>query len=60
MAVLAWETGVDRNDPDALQKWADSCTIALVAGLVPAGLLFGGASYWRLRYLLVNVVDKFR
>ena len=60
MAALAWETGVDTTDPDAVKKWADACTIALVAGLVPVGLLFGGAGYWRLRYLLVNVVEKFR
>ena len=60
MAALAWQAGVDITNPDAVQKWADSCTIVMVAGLVPAMLLFGGASYWRLRYLLVNVLDKFR
>ena len=51
---------MDVSDPDAVYQWQRRCTIVMVVGLVPAGLLAAGVSYLRLRYLTHVVVNKFR
>ncbi len=59
MTALAPPLQTDITDPSAVYAFQQSCTIAMVAGVVPIALLFYGLGILRLRYT-DRVVRKFR
>lgn len=60
LPIMAFKLGADPSDPAQLLQLQTNCTISMWAGLLPAAMLGGLASYFRLRFFLVTVVDRFR
>mmetsp|Transcript_29309 Transcript_29309/g.64857 ORF Transcript_29309/g.64857 Transcript_29309/m.64857 type:complete len:2212 (+) Transcript_29309:218-6853(+) len=60
LMFLQFLPGVDRSDPDEVSEYRRKLTIALVAGLVPVAGLGALASYMRLRFYRVVLVNRFR
>ncbi|GAX78754.1 hypothetical protein CEUSTIGMA_g6191.t1 [Chlamydomonas eustigma] len=59
LVFLTYAPMVNTNDPATLHSYQVTCTIAMIAGIIPASLLAFGASVLRMRHVDM-VVEKFK
>ncbi|GAX73347.1 hypothetical protein CEUSTIGMA_g800.t1 [Chlamydomonas eustigma] len=59
LVFLVYQPLINTSDPNAVYQFQYNCTLAMIAGLIPAALLAIFASIMRMRYVDA-IVEKFR